>query len=483
MKKTVFINLAGTTFLIDEDAYEVMNLYLDKLNKHFNGQEGALEIIKDIEGRIAELFIEERIKEDRSINIATANRVIDQLGDPSLFDDEEDQENVNEAPTPQKPSKKLFRYPQRGIIGGVLAGISVYLNVNVAILRLLFILSCLFAGSGILIYILLWIIIPKARTRINYMQMKGIPPTVENIQKYSQEIDEEMMFRNSGSGCLKWLFGIILFLCLLPFFIVLLVMILLLPLLMVFPSIIGNHMVINGTNLTMDALHFSSLESAAVAGLFVIPLIIILIYKLKSIDWDLNTKRWVSVFLIILWIGCGIQTFKGVNHYLKQFNNNSFKGVSWSNFADRSFSQSTIKQSFNYVLKSHPDTLWIKEKKEIESEGELVNISKLNITKHKSNNLALQIKAGLSEGHLENAKMYYELKGDTLLLSTHIYEGDPMVEELYFKLKLPVGRTIFIDKSLSNTLDDVKNIDNTWDYEMVDKFWKQTPKGLKNVSK
>ncbi|MDC1105273.1 PspC domain-containing protein [Prolixibacteraceae bacterium] len=482
MKKTVFINIAGTTFHIDEDAYEVMNNYLQKLNSHFNGQEGGVEIIKDIEGRIAELFIEERIKDDSSINIDTASRVIKQLGDPSLFDqDDEEDEQKQDKFAPQGPSRKLFRFPQKGVIGGVLSGLSVYANINIAFLRLLLILSCFVGGLGIGLYIVLWIIIPKARTRVNYMQMRGIAPTVDNIQKHSQEIDEEMMFRSSGGGCLKWLLGLLLLPLLLPFFVVLLVIILILPLVLLLTATFGHITSFHGNMFSIDTFELSMLDSLIVSGLFVIPLIVILIFKLKSIKWDLRTKRWVGIFLLILWVGCIMNTVKVAKYYIHNIDFDKIPNGSWIKMNNNSASNSNYNCTFYYPLKHQNDTLWITAEESI-TDKELINITKLNIKKSSSNNYQLKLKASLSKGKLTDGSKYYKLEGDTLYLPVHLYEGVPKVVGLNMQLKVPTGRTIFLDKSISNILDDVKNLDNTWDYEMTDHFWKQLPKGLKKVS-
>ena len=58
MKKTLTVNLGGTVFHIDEDAYRLLDNYLCNLKLHFRKQEGAEEIVNDIENRISELFAE-----------------------------------------------------------------------------------------------------------------------------------------------------------------------------------------------------------------------------------------------------------------------------------------------------------------------------------------------------------------------------------------------------------------------------------------
>ncbi|WKN42496.1 PspC domain-containing protein [Tunicatimonas pelagia] len=78
--------------------------------------------------------------------------------------------------------KKLFRNPNDEVIGGVAGGLALYLGIDTTVLRLLFVLSALFGGSGLIIYIVLWIITPPAKTLTDRMQMKGEPITLTNIE-------------------------------------------------------------------------------------------------------------------------------------------------------------------------------------------------------------------------------------------------------------------------------------------------------------
>lgn len=78
--------------------------------------------------------------------------------------------------------KKLFRSGASRVLGGVCSGIAAYFAVDVAIVRLLFVLSIFLGGSGVLVYILIWIITPEAKTLTEKMQMEGKPVTLKNIE-------------------------------------------------------------------------------------------------------------------------------------------------------------------------------------------------------------------------------------------------------------------------------------------------------------
>lgn len=82
MKKTLTVNLGGTVFHIDEDAYRLLDNYLCNLRLHFRKQEGAEEIVNDIENRISELFAEKLSAGSQVITIADVEEVIARMGKP-----------------------------------------------------------------------------------------------------------------------------------------------------------------------------------------------------------------------------------------------------------------------------------------------------------------------------------------------------------------------------------------------------------------
>ena len=57
--------------------------------------------------------------------------------------------------------KKLYRSVTDKMLGGVCGGLAEYFSIDPVIVRLIFVLAVIFGGSGILAYIILWIIIPQ----------------------------------------------------------------------------------------------------------------------------------------------------------------------------------------------------------------------------------------------------------------------------------------------------------------------------------
>ncbi|WP_191859073.1 PspC domain-containing protein [Hanstruepera ponticola] len=186
MNKTVNINLAGIFFHIDEDAYAKLQRYLEAIRRSFTDSQGRSEIISDIEARIAELF-SERIKHDKQvIGNKEVDEVITIMGQPEdyIVDDEifED-EPKRSYQRPSGPSKKLFRDTENSYIGGVSAGLGHYFGIDALWIRLAWILLIFGAGTGVLLYILLWILLPEAVTTADKLMMRGEPVNISNIEK------------------------------------------------------------------------------------------------------------------------------------------------------------------------------------------------------------------------------------------------------------------------------------------------------------
>ncbi len=172
MKKVININFQGRVIPIEESAYDMLKQYVESLRRFFANEEGRDEIINDIEGRIAELFGESLKKGSTCITEDDVNKVIAGMGRPEDFEGEEgkvhsqlggDEHNQQhtDASDNAPPRGRLYRDESDKILGGVCGGLANYLRVDPTIIRLVFALITFGAGTGILLYILLWIILPS----------------------------------------------------------------------------------------------------------------------------------------------------------------------------------------------------------------------------------------------------------------------------------------------------------------------------------
>lgn len=184
MKKTLTVNLGGTVFHIDEDAYRLLDNYLSNLKIHFRKEAGADEIIDDIERRISELFAEKLTAGSQVITITDVEEVIARMGKPEDMEAENDSEPSVGNVTRTTIHRRLYRNPDDKLLGGVISGMAAYLGWDVTLLRLL-LLVVLICGVGTLIpvYIVCWLVIPEAHTAAEKLSMRGEAVTVENIGK------------------------------------------------------------------------------------------------------------------------------------------------------------------------------------------------------------------------------------------------------------------------------------------------------------
>jgi phage shock protein PspC (stress-responsive transcriptional regulator) len=199
MKKTVTINLNGLVFYIDEDAYNRLHAYLEKLTNWFRKKEGAEEIITDIETRIAELF-EEKVKPGVGVvTLPMVEEVIKIMGEPEEFEDTDaGYEKKTTGNTYFKAPKRLYRDIDDRVFGGVCSGIAAYFNIDVVLVRVIFaILPFVSVGVIIPIYIVLWIAVPPAVTTAQKLQMRGEPINISNIEKTIKEEYEDVKKRFS----------------------------------------------------------------------------------------------------------------------------------------------------------------------------------------------------------------------------------------------------------------------------------------------
>lgn len=181
MKKTLDVNISGYIYHIDQDAYDKLLSYFNKLEKHYGDNEEAKEIVRDIEQRFSELLNEKKTNDNMVFSMGDIEELISILGTPEdLF--EEETETTNEYK--YKATKKLYRDNDKRIIGGVASGISAYLGLPVILVRTLWVILILMGyGFPSLIYIVMWIAVPKAITPSQKLEMKGEAINVDNIEK------------------------------------------------------------------------------------------------------------------------------------------------------------------------------------------------------------------------------------------------------------------------------------------------------------
>lgn len=202
MKKVMNINLGGYPFTINEDAYSILYDYTDQLERVFSKSPGKDEIMHDIEARMAELLIK-RMDDRKIVDSLDIAYLIEVMGQPSEMSDMEENysetfsdSNSGHAHTSGqsasgqsgdfsiKTGKRLFRDTDNKVIGGVCSGLSSYFGITDPVwIRLAAVIGFFLYGSTLLVYIILWIVVPKAKTTADRLEMKGEKANVQNIAR------------------------------------------------------------------------------------------------------------------------------------------------------------------------------------------------------------------------------------------------------------------------------------------------------------
>lgn len=174
MKKTHNVNIGNSIVHIEEDAYEMLTVYLNEVKNHFSKSADDFEIVTDIENRIAEMLAEILATQQKQvISIEDVESVVNQMGSVKDFETLEEDEGLQIPSGQYDPIRKLYRDTDKAVVAGVCSGLAHYLEIQTRWVRLFMFLSIFLFGAGLLVYIIFWIMVPKAKTRIEKMEMRG----------------------------------------------------------------------------------------------------------------------------------------------------------------------------------------------------------------------------------------------------------------------------------------------------------------------
>ena len=198
MKKTFSVNLGNMVYSIDDDAYLVLKDYLDSIEVYFAGDKDREDIMNDIEGRISELFSSMLNQGKQVLSVKDVEQVINIMGDPREISGNETKKASYYRREYSSRPRRLYRDPDDRVIGGVCGGLGAYFNIDPLIMRIIFIIL-FFVFFGLIIYIVLWIVVPEARTTIQKLEMRGDPVNVSNIGKFVKDEYESVKRSFRGS--------------------------------------------------------------------------------------------------------------------------------------------------------------------------------------------------------------------------------------------------------------------------------------------
>jgi phage shock protein PspC (stress-responsive transcriptional regulator) len=517
MNKTVTANISGVVFHIESEAYDHLHNYLNTIRKYFHDSEGKDEIMADIEARIAELFKEEMDLGKEVVTMANVKKVIEIMGEPEQYMDGDDDYQASGSDTTFRKenrfySKKLFRDTDENLLGGVCAGIGHYFGVDKIWFRIAFLIAFFGFGAGFLLYIILWIIIPAAKTTAEKLEMRGEPINIDSIGNAIK--DEFGNFKkkvNSGAGAsyrnkaevtlyrvFDFLAKLVVFLFkfLLKFIAVILVIGAVTGIIALFGLFIGGPMLININNEDVGAYFIGDLSDMiftspimytlgliGLALVSIIPLIGLLYGGLKLLFPIPRTNRAVGLTALSLWVIGVIILIISATTTASQFS--SSQQLSETITLDPLAGDTLILSSMGNTYSNGGRDLEL-----FAEEGNIYhNNFEIDVIRSKNDQINLYMQKSArgknrkeAGKRAENIKIEYDLMGHELSISPFIHfpqEDKFRKQEVEMSIGLPVGTTIFLDHSSREIIYDIENVTNTYDGKMMGHHWLMTEEGLR----
>jgi phage shock protein PspC (stress-responsive transcriptional regulator) len=527
MKKTVQVNLSGQVFTLDDDAYELLSSYLKKIGRLYERSAGKDEILSDIEIRIAELLLERKDDRKEVINIADVESVIAIMGKPEDFEEDamdEDAERVAGNQGYERRSKRLFRDPDHPLVGGVCSGIGYYFGIDPIWIRLAFAVALVFFGTGVLLYIILWVIIPEAKTTAEKLSMRGEPVNIDSIGKSIEDELNNLSDRfskggdrfTSGAGK-KIERGIDKFFHFLAelfrgFFTVLgkvmggiFIMVGLFTIVVLLTGVVGVadviHLSSHGGDSSYSLYEFGDLVFdtsewmfMAVLGAILIigvPFIALIYGGLVLIFPNMRVPYLALTFFSLWMVGIFMGITVALNVSSEFSKDETINEV--VDLASRGLLSDTI------LLEVGEDPFDISDDRSyyanndmmlrVESDQIIVGNVAFDIRIASEEQVSLEVKRSaransyeLASKRADDIEYHFETSENRLTLDPFFsYPVSELLrdQELELVLRIPIGQTVFLSRRMKRIIEDIDNVHNMYDPKMVDHYWQMTEDGLR----
>ena len=528
MKKTFTINISGSIFHIDEDAFEKLQRYLQMLNRHFGPAPEGQEILQDIEARIAELLIERTGNKVEVVTDEMVDEVIARMGRAEDFLEAEDDQT---SATPgvdgasltgdQPVRRRLYRDGDNRVLGGVCSGLGAYFNIDMVTLRVIFVIAIILGlGTSLLLYIILWIVVPKAKTTAQRLEMRGKEATISNIEKSIKEEVKEVgdkynKFMNSpdydkgttrmnrlgdvAGSSLRVVLRVIVLLfgaALVIFGIVSLIG-------FITSMVMGNSFLHGGmwnfgwgSDINMANLmnHFVSpgaytISLIAILILVGIPILVLLFIGTKLLFRYKTNNKLIGLGTFGVWLLALVTLIiVGVNqagNFSKQTSQTVSQKVECTNC--KTIYLDMNDDLYETLIDDHISFDRMKVA-EVNGKEKLLGHPSFTIEKSTTGEFLLQIKKRArgsntldAQKNVEQITYNFAQKDSTLQLDPYFLLNDNAKwreQEVSMVLKVPEGKSIFMNEKMQSIIDDIENVNNMWDGDMVGKYWTMTANGL-----
>lgn len=536
MNKTITMNLSGIIFHIEEDAYEMLNKYLSTIKGYFKDSEGRDEIMSDIESRIAEMLQEKVSTTKQAVLKMDVESVIAVMGKPEDFAGDDTNNSKTESKTESSTSfdgskrRRVFRDPDDKVIGGVCSGIANYFDFDPIWLRAAFALSFFVFGSGAVLYIILCMIIPKAKTTAEKLEMRGEKVDINNISKAVNEEFEEFKqrmekfgkdvgskenkdrVRTSTEKAGDFIGDVLknIFTMLGKIFSVILIIIAVFFIIVLLGSLFGRnfiHMNINDVDFSYsiyDMMHSIFPNNLpiefAVIGLVLflgLPLLSMIYGGIRHLFGIKQKNKIVGYTTSILW-------FTGlafIIYVVYQVSDDFREDATSKHNIELVSSKSdtlylSVKQLHKYGMndeESYDSRIMIDNWTLLKNNGKSTSFGfpTFDIVMNDKDSVELvEIKSASGKDKKEalyRAKhiSYSVMQKDSMLELNPQFDIDAddkwRNQNLKLVLKIPVGKVVFLSPSMKHIIYDIDNVNDTYDNDMLGRRWKMTSQGLECV--
>ena len=525
MNKTVTITISGILFHIEEEAFEVLQNYISAIKVAFQQTESGSEIVLDIEARIAELLQGRITPGKQALVLADVQLVMETMGRPEEFASSEEDMGAasgkTNSPPPEKIKRRLFRDPDERTVGGVCSGLAAYFDIDVVWVRLATFLLIFFGGLSLWVYLILWLVIPEARSTADKFAMRGEPANIntifrsfqqeaefvkERINKYGQDfkdrghsstlIQKFNYFLHKAFSMLGRLLGL---------FFVLIGAALLIAYgaSLTGISIADKDVVFENWRHSIFATSSDyTLAIIAIALLLGIPVLMLLNGGIRLLFRLRYRNRWLNRSLGTLWtIGFFVGLYVTISTFLQFRETSRFKerlrlsattdtllvklNPDDQYWRDMNFDNEQIIEKFlrkdknGYLLGKRDGRLTIIGSTALNimyTEGDSARLvlvrSARGDNKRQANQNAKEIQYNFRQDH------------NTLYFNRFFMVNEDAkfrLQDLSLQLLLPEGTVVELDPSVQHFLDDIENTSNIWDGAMAGRRWLMTERGLQCI--
>lgn len=466
MKPTIKVSIGGIAFILEEDAYKQLHEYLDTLQKYFEHKEEGAEIIADVEARLSEL-LQMRILESQSVvSIDDIRDVIAIMGSPKDFGEESSEgeqstqsSNPNLSHDNDFSKRRLYRDTEHSLVGGVCSGLGHYFKLDTVIIRLIFVGS-LFAFNFIshrwsffivLLYTVLWAVVPKAKTLKDRLTMTRTDPSIENLKDRDIQFDR----KRHGSGLVKVLkifFGIILGLISFSIILMLLAMVV---------TMFGFYSYSNMMSVSdlLSIVNINTLDvKISLITILALPLIGVLYWCIKFLFQVKGTVKDViiSVVFSILWLGAlfyliGVGATLVKNHECKE---TAIHRIDFATTSDTLFVNmpdgyediTPLLKRSNFAFYDRGERSLLITPKVIVKRDSTLSDYKVEIEK-----TAFGSNSKIAKSEALIPDFSFEQKDSLLIVNPRVYNANHKWDRVFFVITIstPMNKSVVIDKSLN----------------------------------